>query len=556
MADYVINGTFSSGISSWTTGEGGAPATWNGFDGYQTPGCARIEAAAGSPTVLYQVLTTPALTTYWWRIRYALKPGTGAEENSQPNYFTIRIWDGAGNKYYEYVPAPTKLPEGWSYFSADVLLPPSTEMQAHFQQLAEDGAWYVDDVSLQPIAVESGWNCENLALELMKRRNDLAGLKHGPERYHQVINQAIAATPRALWRMDQNEAIATLADTYRYSLAAVAGLSRPEQVVQVRYKASGGDVAVGFGPWGIEDDEGTLSLVIAEPLAAGGTFQVSYLTPWSQLDCADLTDTTNLDAEWLLARAMTLLLAEADSLLTGEDPAEVARDLQYWDAIRQAREQEIARERGLVLPARVDLVAGTRPWLVQELMKRRGDLAGSKHLTSQYQEAINHAIRQAPRGLWARAVDDTTLDTADDTYRYSLAALTDITEAEQVQRVWIDDDDGVPREIGRWEVEDDEGVLTLVLDDDPGDTYDITLAYLLVPAELNDDVTAITLDKDWVLAYATVDLLMQADPTKEDARWLQAQIQVWDARRQAIEARQARRRGPRKARTFNWRSRL
>jgi hypothetical protein len=89
----------------------------------------------------------------------------------------------------------------------------------------------------------------------------------------------------------------------------------------------------------VEDALGVLTLVLDEdPPEADRTILVKYILPHEALDCTDDEDETTLDREWLLARAMTLLLLEADPML--EDAGYIERELQRWDAVRQAREAE------------------------------------------------------------------------------------------------------------------------------------------------------------------------------------------------------------------------
>lgn len=190
--------------------------------------------------------------------------------------------------------------------------------------------------------------------------------------------------------------------------------------------------------------------------------------------------------------------------------------------------------------------------LKQALQLRLGDPGSLKHPPARYEEAINKAVREWPRRLWLTQVD-TSLTTADETKRYALAGLTDLDNPGQMLRVWIDDEDSNPHQIGRWEVEDDKGTLTLVLDDDPTEaSLTITLEYQVPPAWSGG---SIDLDFDWIVAKAATALLLEADPDLEDPRLVQADIERFDAMRQAREADlllgRTRRSG--KVRSHNWR---
>ena len=122
-------------------------------------------------------------------------------------------------------------------------------------------------------------------------------------------------------------------------------------------------------------------------------------------------------------------------------------------------------------------------------------------------------------------------------------------------RVWIDDSDGVRREIGRYEVQDNAGTLTLVLDEPPDGAYDITLEYLTAPdSELTGDETPFV-DDDWLLAKAMLALAGEADWTINDPQQVVSRLEYWNARLLARERQllAQRRRTSRKTRTTAWR---
>lgn len=190
-----------------------------------------------------------------------------------------------------------------------------------------------------------------------------------------------------------------------------------------------------------------------------------------------------------------------------------------------------------------------------ELQKRCLDLGQIKAPDARYGEALNNAIALYPRVLWPLNIDGTTYDTVKDTYEYALS-LTGVTEASQIRRVWIDDGNGVKREIGRYEVQDNAGTLSLVLDEAPDGAYDITLEYSKPPDTLSDPTDTTQADDEWLLARAMVNLLSASDWAIEDPQRVMAQLELWNTlaalRERQLRAR--RRRISRKARTTAWRN--
>ena len=138
-----------------------------------------------------------------------------------------------------------------------------------------------------------------------------------------------------------------------------------------------------------------------------------------------------------------------------------------------------------------------------------------------------------------------------------IAAVTAITQRAQVRTVWMEGSDDHFYPIGRWHVEDELGTLTLVLDENPPEAGRVLrIESLRAHEELDcgdyDDVT--TLDRQWILAKAATILLLEADPSVEDASYLAAEIQRWDMVRQGREAelRGRRQRTPGKLRSRSW----
>ncbi len=191
-----------------------------------------------------------------------------------------------------------------------------------------------------------------------------------------------------------------------------------------------------------------------------------------------------------------------------------------------------------------------------ELQKRCIDLGMIYRPEVRYGEAINLSLSQYPLLLWQLTVNGTALDTIADQREYALyvAGLTDITSAEQVRRVWIDDSNGVPRETGRYEVQGSGYSLVLVLDVIPDDAYDITIEYLAPPSELSGEQESFV-DDDWLLSKAILALFGEADWTVQDPQVIAARLEYWTTRL-AMRERQLlaqRRHTSRKLRTTAWR---
>lgn len=189
-------------------------------------------------------------------------------------------------------------------------------------------------------------NRAELRAGLQVRRRDPVFFLHTEGEYNRAINKALRDAPRALWRVEVDASLSTVAETRRYDLAALGGLETGDQVRALWVEDANGDYNQ-MGRWQVEDDDGTLTLVLdRDPWDADLGMQLEYLRPHAEL--ADDTTDATMDADWLLARAMTLLLVEADR---EQEPVElIQRDLQLWDAIRQTREQELLGRRQLRAP--------------------------------------------------------------------------------------------------------------------------------------------------------------------------------------------------------------
>ena len=190
-----------------------------------------------------------------------------------------------------------------------------------------------------------------------------------------------------------------------------------------------------------------------------------------------------------------------------------------------------------------------------ELQKRCLDLGQTKRPDARYGEALNTALAQYPFLLWSKTIDGTTLDTATDTRDYDLSGISYLTHASQVRRVWIDDSDGVRREIGRYEVQGEDTTLTLVLDSAPTADRDITIEFWTPPISMALAADENPTDDEWLLARAMLALMGEADWETEDPQLVISQVEYWNAVASNREAQllARRRRTSRRPRTTNWR---
>ena len=159
-----------------------------------------------------------------------------------------------------------------------------------------------------------------------------------------------------------------------------------------------------------------------------------------------------------------------------------------------------------------------------ELQKQSLDLGQAKRPEARYGEALNRALSFYPRILWALVVDGTTVDTTADTREIALSGISDISKADQVRRVWIDDSDGEKRLVARLEVQDNDGAITIVLDTAPDDAYDVTVEYQKPPTAMSGDSDNNTTDDEWLIAKAMSLLLVEADWTIEEAEKVLTQL--------------------------------
>lgn len=193
--------------------------------------------------------------------------------------------------------------------------------------------------------------------------------------------------------------------------------------------------------------------------------------------------------------------------------------------------------------------------LKTELQKRCLDLAQIEWPGVRYGETLNNSLLRYPRSLWLRNTDGTTLDTIAETRTYNLSGIALLTAPAQVRRIWIDDSNGVAREVGRYEVQGYGATLTLVLDFTPAAGRDITVEFWVVPSAMTLSTDPNPVDDDWLLATAMVALLGEADWEFEDPQYVTTQVEYWNARAVNREAQLLgqRRHVSRRTRTTDWR---
>jgi len=198
-------------------------------------------------------------------------------------------------------------------------------------------------------------------------------------------------------------------------------------------------------------------------------------------------------------------------------------------------------------------MAKNRLQLRHELQRVRRDAGGIFHEPARYNQVIDEALREVPLPLWRTAIDTSVSTTADQT-SYTLAAIGNLTMPGQVRRVWLDDGQGEFDQVGRWEVIDDEGVLALSFDNEPPTGRTIRLELFLPHPALANDSTTCTMDEDWVVARAMVNLLLEADERYENPDNIAKEVQWWDGKRLHRERELQRQtvRGARKVRTQAW----
>lgn len=184
-------------------------------------------------------------------------------------------------------------------------------------------------------------NREEVREELKKSRRDFGGMLHDDARYNEVIDEAVRKVPQNLWLVDVDASVSTSAEVRRYDLSAIADLSNPGQVRRIFLEDSQGDNRE-IARWQIEGTvAGTVTLELDnDPPEGGRDFRIEYLRPHAVAtgDVADLT----VDEDWLVCRAMVILLNEADPRYEPLD--QTMTWLQYWDGKLRNREAELQRQ--------------------------------------------------------------------------------------------------------------------------------------------------------------------------------------------------------------------
>lgn len=336
MANLLTNGTFDSSMTGWTTG--GGTAAWSGGWGKPHPGCALLGSTDESN--IYQEV---AITSGTYLLAYWLY--TSSIPDNEQQSAEVRAQVGTAMLHTEYIYTADN---AWYLFAHTVPAPTGTFKVT--LTLKQTGFAYFDTVGL---ALYTGGEFISLVRQLRNLRRDPVAIKHSDIAYEQAINRALAMAPRELWALVVDTSLTTVAEQRRYTLSAISAITEAGQLLRAWMEDSDGNDRE-IGGWEIEDNAGALTLVLdADPPEAGRTITVEYRGTPSELVYP--WDSAGVDPQWVLYKAMTLLLLEADTML--EDPNILAADLQRWDALRQQREAELNR-RARRAPSKIR----TRAW--------------------------------------------------------------------------------------------------------------------------------------------------------------------------------------------------
>ena len=341
MTELISNGGFRTALTDWVVSD----VDHQEEDGHETVGCAELDSVTGAAS-LYQNITTATLSgvsEYLAKFLFSFKK-TGGEPGVD---LVATLGSQTGEIYatitieHELIPY---LDDEWHRYASYVLVPITGALRVTFTA-ANDASvhlWRISDVSVDEVtpaaAFETG---RKMARRLMKLRHDPSAVRHHKERYWGVIWQAQREAPRSMHLRDIDTALVTVADTRRYSMAAITQIEEAWQVRRVFMENSSDGHYYPIGMWHIEDDYGTLYLTLDRtPVEAGLTIKVEYVRiPEETGADEDLV----LNQDWLEAKCMTQLLLEADP--KGEDPNLLAAQLQMWDAKRQALELKYRHRR-------------------------------------------------------------------------------------------------------------------------------------------------------------------------------------------------------------------
>ena len=356
MIDLILNGELTVDMSDWTILASVARSLAH-FN--VAPASALFDVVVQGTASMHQHFTTPATGPYWWTLKFS-HYGSAAATNGWAKMHVVVSSVGVLlpvylDAYYKYDVIDT-----WKTESAAFVMPISTDCTITFSTLlgATDYV-YLDSVSLTSVDYAPTTR-QGLIWELQKRRRDWGSVKHATERYLEIVNFALAQAPMGLWRVDQDITTLSVADTTRYSLAALTAITNPRQVRRVwLHDGDTPGLYNQLGNWTVEEDwAGTplgkaLYLVLdTAPGTAGSIIKVEYYRPQDSLT-DDSDEIAIIDWEWLIAKGMTLLLLEADATL--EPFEQIERDLKYWDSKRAERE-------ALIMPRSPAGRVRTRVW--------------------------------------------------------------------------------------------------------------------------------------------------------------------------------------------------
>jgi len=338
MSDLILNGEFTIDLSDWTVV---ASVVRSVAHFNVAPASALFSVPVAGTAAMRQDVATPAGGPYWWTLKfshYGRAAATNGWAKMRVQIYNVGISPSYLDYYYKYDTVDT-----WKTESSAFVMPPSTNIRIYLSTpLAVGDYVYVDSISLTSAAYAPATR-QGLMWELQKRRRDWGSVKHVSTRSLEIINFALAQAPMRLWRVDEDITTLSVADTTRYSLAALTAITNPRQVRRVWLHDGETPGAYDqIGRWTIEEDWAgtpltrTLYLVLDEaPATAGTIIKIEYFRPHDELT-DDEDYAVLIDWEWIIAKAMTLLLLEADPTL--EPPEQIERDLRYWDQQRAQRE--------------------------------------------------------------------------------------------------------------------------------------------------------------------------------------------------------------------------
>ena len=344
MANLILNAGFLTDLGSWTAFQ----TNWDAA-GAVTPGSAKLMT---NTAYITQSFTVPAgddrdLVISWWARISGAAPGNA--------YHMAKLDDGTAVERVVWIsvmaPGPSMTGQ-WERYSGRFRALAGNTIALRFDNASvptPNSYWYLDDIFVGE--ADDLTSCESLVLELAKRRRDPSFTKHPRWRYEELVNQAISETPRCLWRLEVDDSLLTVEETRRYSLAGLVDLERRDQVVRAWMEDTEGHFLELADWWAEETTAGVTLALDEDPPEADRTIRVEYLRPHAALDCTDESDLTTADRQWVLARAMVLLLLEADADI--EPPQLLQAELQRWDQVRAGRETELrGRERRKATRAR------------------------------------------------------------------------------------------------------------------------------------------------------------------------------------------------------------